>query len=81
MLKPAARQRVVPEKERQMADDLSKRGGPDRGRVAGSQQYEIAHFAKKHGISADEARRIIHMAGPGRDKADEAAKGRSGKLH
>ena len=64
-----------------MADDTSKRGGPDRERVAASQHYEVAYFAKKHGISAEEARRIIHMAGPSRDEADKAAQTRSGKLH
>lgn len=64
-----------------MADDTSKRGGPDRERVAASQQHEVAHFAKKHGISLEEARRIIHMAGPSREAADKAAQAGSGKGH
>ena len=56
-----------------MPDDKSQRGGPDRGRVSGEEQYEVAYFAKKHGIEIDEARRIIENAGPSREKADAAA--------
>jgi hypothetical protein len=56
-----------------MADDKSKRGGQDRSRVAGGQQYEVAYFARKHGLSMEEARRIIAEAGPSRDKADALA--------
>ncbi len=56
-----------------MADDKSQRGGPDRSRVSAEEQYEVAYFAKKHGVSQDEARRIIQQAGPSRAKADELA--------
>jgi len=41
--------------------------------VAGGEQYEVAYFAAKHGIPADEARKIISKAGPSREKADSAA--------
>ena len=56
-----------------MADDKSQRGGPDRSRVSGSEQYEVAYFAEKHGLSMDVARQIIADAGPSREKADRAA--------
>ena len=59
-----------------MADDKSKRGGPDRSRVSAEEQYEVAYFAKKHGLSQDRARQIIQQAGPSREKADELAKRR-----
>ena len=56
-----------------MADDKSNTGTADRRRVAGGEQYEVAYFAAKHGIPADEARKIISKAGPSREKADSAA--------
>jgi hypothetical protein len=39
-----------------MADSKSNRGGRDRGRVAGGQGYELGYFARKHGLSRDQAR-------------------------
>lgn len=56
-----------------MPDDKSKRGAADRKRVAGEEKYEVTYFAKKHGISAADARRIINQHGPDRDAADKAA--------
>lgn len=56
-----------------MPDDKSDRGAADRGRVAGEQQYEVAYFAKKHGLTTTEAEHIIRSAGPSRRKADEMA--------
>ena len=55
-----------------MTDNKTDRGAQDRARVSGEEQYEVAYFAKKHGISTDEARRIIQEAGPSRAKADAA---------
>jgi len=57
-----------------MPDNKSDRGPQDRARVSGEEQYEVSYFAKKHGISAEEARRIIAQAGPSREKADSLAK-------
>ena len=62
--------------ERIMPDNKSDRGAQDRARVAGEQQYEVAYFAKKHGISAEEAKRVIAQAGPSRQRADSLARGR-----
>jgi hypothetical protein len=56
-----------------MADDKSKRGAPDRRRVSANEPYEVAYFAKKHGISQEDARRIIKQHGSDRDAADKAA--------
>lgn len=61
---------------RDTGDDKSKRGGADRSRVAGSEPYEVHYFARKHGITADDARDIIARAGPDRDKANRLAEKR-----
>jgi hypothetical protein len=58
------------------ADDKSKRGKPDRSRVAAGEQYELRYFARKHGIGADEARKILEKAGPNRDAANALARKR-----
>jgi hypothetical protein len=56
-----------------MADDRSNRGGRDRGRVAAGQGYELGYFARKHGISREEARRLIERVGNDRAKLNAAA--------
>ena len=56
-----------------MPDDKSQRGGPDRARVSAEEQYEVDYFAKKHSLTAEEARRIIASAGPSRAESDAAA--------
>jgi hypothetical protein len=56
-----------------MTDDKSKRGAADRNRVSASEPYEVAYFAKKHGIPNEDAKRIIKQHGGDRDAADKAA--------
>lgn len=56
-----------------MADDPKKRK-QDAQLVAGKQQYEVRYFATKHGLTMEQARKIIETAGPSRDKADAMAK-------
>jgi hypothetical protein len=56
-----------------MADSKSKRGGADRRRVAGGQGYELSYFARKHGISTEDARKLIAKFGNDRDKLNKAA--------
>jgi len=56
-----------------MADDKSKRGAADRNRVSASEPYEIEYFAKKHGISTEDAKRIVMRHGTDRDACDKAA--------
>jgi hypothetical protein len=56
-----------------MADSKSKRGGADRRRVAASQPYEVSYFARKHGLSREQAEKIIKQTGGDREKANAAA--------
>jgi Protein of unknown function (DUF3606) len=56
-----------------MADDKSKRGGADRRRVARGQAYEVSYFARKHGLTAGQARKIIEQAGGSRERANRLA--------
>lgn len=56
-----------------MADDKGKRGGGDRRRVAAGQGYEVSYFARKHGITAEQARNLIKEVGNDRNKLNEAA--------
>lgn len=56
-----------------MTDDKSRTGRADRRQVAKSQQYEVSYFARKHRISAADARAILQDAGRSREKANELA--------
>lgn len=56
-----------------MTDDKSKRGADDRARVAGGEDYEVSHFARKHGLTTQEAEDLINKVGNSREKLDEAA--------
>lgn len=56
-----------------MADDRNNRGGRDRGRVAAGQGYELGYFARKHGLSRDQARRLIERVGNDRARLNAAA--------
>ncbi len=64
---------ATPPATRVRADDKSKRGGADRRRVAAGQPYEVTYFARKHGITAAEARDIIREAGSDRKAANALA--------
>ena len=46
-----------------MADDKTKTGNPDRSRVAGGEGYEFGNFARKHGITTEQARELIARIG------------------
>ena len=56
-----------------MTDNKQMRDGRDRAKVNAEEQYEVAYFAQKHGLSASKAREILDRAGPNRKAADEAA--------
>jgi hypothetical protein len=56
-----------------MADDKSKVGAEDRRQVAADEPYEVEYFARKHGLSAEQARGLIERIGNDRQKLDEAA--------
>ena len=52
----------------------TKRGrAADRRRIARGQPYEVNYFARKHGLTAAEAREIIKPARGSRDKATQLA--------
>jgi hypothetical protein len=56
-----------------MADNKTNRGGRDRSRVAAGQGYELGYFARKHGLSRDQAKDIIKRVGNDRTKLNSAA--------
>lgn len=56
-----------------MSDDKSHIGEPDRSRVAGGEDYEVQYLAKKHGLSAEQARELIARHGNDRDTLDREA--------
>ncbi|MEZ2329053.1 DUF3606 domain-containing protein [Mesorhizobium sp. RCC_202] len=56
-----------------MPDNKSKRGAADRRQVAGGEGYEVNYFARKHGISKDQAEALIKRVGNDRDKLNAAA--------
>ena len=62
-----------------MADNKSNRGGRDRNRVAAGQGYELGYFARKHGLSRDEARKLIARVGNDRAKLNAAAEKMKGR--
>jgi hypothetical protein len=56
-----------------MADNKSKRGTADRRQVAGGEGYEVNYFARKHGITKDQAQSLIKRVGNDREKLNAAA--------
>ena len=58
-----------------MPKTKTKRGrAADRRRIARGQPYEVNYFARKHGLTAAEAREIIKQARGSREKATQLAK-------
>lgn len=56
-----------------MSDDKTKQG-LDRKFVAAGENYEVRHFADRHGISIDQAEKLIAQHGNSRETLDEAAR-------
>lgn len=56
-----------------MADNKKKTGKADRSKVAAGEGYEVSYFATKHGITRDQARKLIAKVGNNRDKLNKAA--------
>lgn len=56
-----------------MADDKSIIGGADRRQVAADEAYEVEYFARRHGITAQQARDLIAQHGNNREALDAAA--------
>jgi len=49
-----------------MPDDRTQRGAPDRNRVLGTENYEVEHFAKHHGLTHQQAYDLIATYGNSR---------------
>ncbi len=56
-----------------MPDSKKKKGKADRSKVAGGEGYEVNYFANKHGITREQARKLIAKIGNNRDKLNKAA--------
>jgi hypothetical protein len=56
-----------------MADNKKARGKADRSKVSKSEGYEVAYFARKHGITAAQTRDLIDKVGNDREKLNAAA--------
>jgi hypothetical protein len=59
--------------EGDMADNKKLRGAADRRTVSKSEGYELRYFARKHGITAEQARNLIDRVGDNREKLNQAA--------
>lgn len=55
-----------------MSDDKKKIGDPDRRTISKSEDYELRYFARRHNISHDEARRLVHIYGHDRATLEAA---------
>ena len=53
----------------------------DRARVSGSQGYELRYFARKHGLSLDQAHGLVKQVGNVRTRLNEAADKLKSSLH
>lgn len=62
-----------------MADNKKARGKADRAKVAKGETYEVAYFARKHGISAAETRALIDKVGNSREKLTKAVEAMKAK--
>jgi hypothetical protein len=62
-----------------MADNKKARGKADRAKVAKSETYEVAYFARKHGITAAETRALIDKVGNSREKLTKAVEAMKAK--
>lgn len=62
-----------------MSDDLGNVGQRDRDRVSGSEGYEVEYFARKHGLTMEQARDLIARVGNDRSKLDAAAEAMKGQ--
>lgn len=58
-----------------MPDNKDITGAQDRARVAGEQDYEVAAFARRHGMTPDEVHEMLERIGNDRAALErEAAK-------
>jgi len=56
-----------------MPDNKKIKGAGDHRKVSKSEGYEIAHFARKHGITAEQTRKLIDKIGNDREVLNKSA--------
>jgi hypothetical protein len=61
---PTFPHRVQPKRNGAMADDRAIRGPQDRQRVNMSEDYEVAYWSKKWGVTREELAEAVRNAGP-----------------
>jgi hypothetical protein len=57
-----------------MADNKDHIGEPERSRVAGSEEYEIRHFAEAIGLDVEKVRKLIERHGADRATLEREAR-------
>jgi hypothetical protein len=62
-----------------MSDNTSLQGDRDRRTVSASEPYEVEYFARKHGLTMEQARDLIARVGNDRSKLDAAAEAMKGR--
>lgn len=60
-----------------MSDNKQNVGQQDRARVAGEEDYEVRHFADRHGMSMEAARELIARHGNDREALENAVRNRN----
>lgn len=64
-----------------MTDDKAKKGAQDRNRVARSEGYEVEYFARKQGITTEQAQDLIKRHGSNRAVLDAEAEKLKARAH
>jgi hypothetical protein len=59
-----------------MPDDPTKRGPPDRDRIAVSDPNELRHWSKSLGVSEEKLKEAVQQVGTSADKVREYLAGR-----
>jgi hypothetical protein len=54
-----------------MPDDLSKRSGVDRSRIALGEEHEVRYWTEKLGVSREELERAVRAVGSNADRVRE----------
>ena len=62
-----------------MSDDKSKVGAPDRDRINVHEDYELRHWTKKFGVSADQLKAAVTAVGPTAKAVEAHLKGRDSR--
>ena len=53
-----------------MPDGKTKRGGQDRARVAGMEDYEVKYLAQKHSVKQKAVKEAVRKVGASRAKVE-----------